>query len=166
MTALSALPHRGEPDTLADQASTAPAPPPTHLRPVPEGDTAPAESVPEAQPTPSPLDRVRTVAEREFRPPDIWSTDRPALSKLVAYGRHGQQVPDGGVARAAATAWSWFAALNAALGYARAWITERPSRTAVAAALVVLAALIPQTRAVLTVALWPAHTAIDLITDL
>ncbi|TLW89259.1 hypothetical protein FFT09_22760 [Saccharomonospora piscinae] len=167
---MSALPKRLT-DKLAGKAGREQADVRAHLHAVPEpaagsreDAAAPAttEPGPEVQPTPPGLlERARS----EFTPPDIWSEDRPALSKVVNYGRYGQQVPDEGAARAAATAWSWFAALNAAVSYAWQWVTERPSRTTIAVALVVLASLVPAARTALTVLLWPAHTAIELITD-
>ncbi len=167
MNPLSALPKRltGLTDKLAGKAArTEDQAKPTHLRPVADDGTVPGatEPGPAVQPAPpSLLERARS----EFTPPDIWSKGRPSLLDIVNHGRYGQQVPDEGMARTAARAWSWFAALNAAVAYAWQWVTERPSRTTIAVALVVLSTLVPAARAVLTVLLWPAHTAIELITD-
>lgn len=164
MNPLSALPKKltNITDKLAGKARTDERP--QHLRPVADDGTVPGatEAGPAVQPAPpSLLDRAKT----EFTPPDIWSKGRPSLLDVVNYGRYGQQVPDEGMARTAARAWSWFAALNAAVAYAWQWVTERPSRTTIAVVLVVLSTLVPAARAVLTVLLWPAHTAIELITD-
>lgn len=164
MNPLSALPKKltNVTDKLAGKARTDERP--QHLRPVADDGTVPGatEPGPAVQPAPpSLLERART----ELTPPDIWSKGRPSLLDVVNHGRYGQQVPDEGLARAAAKAWSWFAALNAAVAYVWQWVTERPSRTTIAVVLVVLSTLVPAARAVLTVLLWPAHTAIELITD-
>lgn len=163
---MSALPKKltDITDKLAGKAARANDHPP-HLRPVADDGTVPGATEPGPAVRPAPpslLERAR----QELTPPDIWSVDRPALSKIVNYGRYGQQVPDEGMARAAARAWSWFAVINAAVAYAWQWVTERPSRTTIAVALVVLSTLVPAARTALTVLLWPAHTAIELITDL
>lgn len=166
MKTLSALPKKltNLTDRLAGKAARANERPP-HLRPVADDGTVPGatEPGPAVRPAPPSLfERART----ELTPPDIWSKGRPSLLDIVNHGRYGQQVPDEGMARTAARAWSWFAALNAAVAYGWQWTTERPSRALITAALVVLAALVPQTRAVMTLLLWPAYTGIELITDL
>lgn len=164
---MSALPKRltDLTDRLAGKAArTEDQAKPTHLRPVADDGTVPGATDPGPAVRPAPPSLIER-ARAEFTPPDIWSADRPALSKLVNYGRYGQQVPDDGAARAAARAWSVFAALNAAAAYAWQWVTERPSRTTIALLLVVLASLVPAARAVLTVLAWPAHTAITVLTD-
>ncbi|MGW9310667.1 hypothetical protein ACWGPQ_21930 [Saccharomonospora azurea] len=161
---MSALPKKltGLTDKLAGKARSDERP--QHLRPVADDGTVPGatEPGPAVQPAPpSLLERARS----EFTPPDIWSRGRPSLLDVVNHGRYGQQVPDEGLARAAAKAWSWFAALNAAVAYVWQWVTERPSRTTIAVGLVVLASLVPTARAALTVLLWPAHTVIEILTD-
>lgn len=164
MNPLSALPKKltGLTDKLAGKARSDERP--QHLRPVADDGTVPGATEPGPAVRPAPPSLFER-ARAEFTPPDIWSKGRPSLLDVVNHGRYGQQVPDEGLARAAAKAWSWFAALNAAVAYVWQWVTERPSRTTIAVALVVLASLVPTARAALTVLLWPAHTAIELITD-
>lgn len=161
---MSALPKRLTDKLAGKAARTEDQAKPTHLRPVADDGTIPGTTEPGPAVRPAPpslLERAR----QELTPPDIWSKGRPSLLDVVNHGRYGQQVPDEGLARAAAKAWSWFAALNAAVAYAWQWVTERPSRTTIAVVLVVLASLVPAARTALTVLLWPAHTAIELITD-
>lgn len=164
MIALSALPERAQPQPdEVDQATTSTARP--HLTPVPDpGHTS--ETPSHAENVRNRMDAVTSRLRTEFTPPDVWSKPRPSLREITHYGRYGQQIPDDGLARAASVAWSWLATVNATVAYAWQWVTERPSRTTVALVLVTLAALVPTTRAVLTVLLWPAHTGIELITNL
>jgi hypothetical protein len=98
-------------------------------------------------------------------PPDIVTEDQPSLRKLHEYGRSGQQVPDKGVLRTVSRVWSLFAIYHAARGALRGWLMARPARAAVFLALLVTTALIPDGRRVLTLALWPAHTAIARLTN-
>ncbi|MFE5565995.1 hypothetical protein ACFQ68_13495 [Amycolatopsis japonica] len=164
-----------------DVEKTIPIPairPDTHLSVVPPPDTTgatgPVEDVtggPDGGG--SPVDRARSWTEGVakpwakdlFGPPDIATQDRPSLQKLRRYGKENTQTPDVPVLRAASQAWSWIAMYHAARGYTRAWLMERPVRAVVFLALLITASLLPGTRAVLTVLLWPAHTAIELLTN-
>ncbi|OLZ51679.1 hypothetical protein BS329_15555 [Amycolatopsis coloradensis] len=108
------------------------------------------------------LPRCRSM----FVPPDFITQDRPSLKKVHAYGKHGQQVPDEGLLRLVARAWSWFAMYHEGRGALRGWLMSNPSRACVFVALLITTALIPEGRMVLTWLLWPAHTVIELLTDL
>ncbi|MBE1580474.1 hypothetical protein ACFORH_43085 [Amycolatopsis roodepoortensis] len=121
----------------------------------------------------SPVDRAKAWTEDVakpwakdlFGPPDIATKDRPSLQKLRRYGKENTQTPNVPVLRAASQAWSWIAMYHAARGYTRAWLMERPVRAVVFLALLITASLLPGTRTVLTVLLWPAHTVIELLTN-
>jgi hypothetical protein len=165
----------------APATATGPATPPAPPVPLAEQtipnltvvrpDTPQPPPVP-AEPVPSNQDKAKawltgTAApwtREAFVPPDIVRHDRPSLQKLHSYGKDGTQTVDGPL-RLISRAWSWFAMYHAARGYTRAWLIERPIRGVVFATLVIIAAIIPETRAVLTIALWPAHQVIELITD-
>lgn len=148
-----------------------------HLSPVPD---APAEQItPEpTEPAEDPSgeqtestswqDWAFDVADqaREFvTPPDVWTQDRPSLGKVYRYARYSEQLPPTGPARVAAIAYSGVAVSVHALAYTAAWLFERPSRAAIFAGLVTLAAVFSPTRMVLTVLLTPAYYLIELITN-
>jgi len=151
--------------------------PDTHLSVVPaSGTTGPAgddADGPGRAGAGSPVDRAKAWAEDTakpwlrdtFSPPDIATKDQPSLQKIRRYGKENTQTPDVPVLRAVSEAWSWIAMYHAARGYTRAWLMERPVRAVVFLALLITASLLPGTRAVLTVLLWPAHTAIELLTN-
>uniref|UniRef100_UPI003F49083E hypothetical protein n=1 Tax=Amycolatopsis sp. CA-293810 TaxID=3239926 RepID=UPI003F49083E len=140
--------------------------------PGPAGNTANATEAEDTGPG-SLVDRAKTWSEDTakpwakgmFGPPDIATKDRPSLQKLRRYGKDNPQTPDVPVLRAASQAWSWIAMYHAARGYTRAWLMERPVRAVVFIALLITASLLPGTRTVLTVLLWPAHTVIELLTN-
>jgi hypothetical protein len=153
------------------------APPPTPLTPAAER-TIPTLTVirPGTEPpTPAPATpaSVKSWATGTaapwlsgmFLPPDIVKQDRPSLQKIHRYGKGGTQTLDNGPLRLVSRAWSWFALYHTARGYLRGWLMERPVRGVVFTTLVITAAYIPETRAVLTVVLWPAHEVIDLLTN-
>lgn len=79
-----------------------------------------------------------------FTPPDVWSQDRPSLSKLWAYASRGDWTTDTGAPRRAGQAYAaLFAFPLTAFAYFAAWVAERPSRLAAATALVVLITQFP-----------------------
>lgn len=99
--------------------------------------------------------RTATTRVREFvTPPDIVHKPRPSLKDLLTYGQENTHVPDGGVLRAAAQAWSYIALVQAARGYLRAWLWERASRAGIVLALLVVFFLTPPGYAVLAGLTW------------
>lgn len=73
-------------------------------------------------------------------PPDVWSTDRPSLSKAWAYAARGEWTREDGLPRRAGQAYAFAAVPVIGLLYLLAWVVERPARLAAAALLVVLLA--------------------------
>ncbi|MGW8527027.1 hypothetical protein [Nocardiopsis sp. NPDC055824] len=74
-------------------------------------------------------ERLGAWARDSFVPPEIWSQDRPSLSKQFAYAREGAWGPQQGWARKGAIAAFFAVSLpTSAAAYALEWIGERPSR--------------------------------------
>ncbi|UJW36947.1 hypothetical protein L3Q67_45110 (plasmid) [Saccharothrix sp. AJ9571] len=160
-TAAAPTPHPAEqtiPNLMIVRDGTAPVP-------APEAEVSVSRVAELKAKASAKLDPLAKKSRELVVPPDIVTKDLPSLAKIREYGRAGTAVPETGPLRAASKTWSWFAMYHAARGYLRAWLMQRPSRAAVFLALVVLAALIPATRVVLTVLLWPAHQVIELITN-
>jgi hypothetical protein len=177
---MSALPDT----TPSTPAATEPAVPPQaeqdeqprHLRsvdpaevtteiPVIADDTRPdaTAEAPTDDTTPGAAQRVKGIAKlvtATFTPGSGLYTDRsPSVKEVWHYGRRGSQAPEAGWARRATTGYGMFAAANKTATRTWDWIVENPSRFAVMAVLIVLAALFPPTRVVLHLLLWPLHAA-------
>ncbi|MEQ7125334.1 hypothetical protein ABN034_12515 [Actinopolymorpha sp. B11F2] len=63
-----------------------------------------------------------------FRPPDVWSTDRPSLRKQLNYARYGVQHPEGGPLRVFSLLFAYVGLIPQACLYLLAWVAERPGR--------------------------------------
>jgi hypothetical protein len=63
-----------------------------------------------------------------FRPPDVWSTDRPSLAKQFRYARYGVQHPAGGPLRLLSITFALAGVVIQAGLYYAAWVAERPAR--------------------------------------
>lgn len=105
-------------------------------------------------------ERLATWGRNSFTPPEIWSTDRPSLSKQLAYARKGLWGPAKGWHRKAAIAAFWGVSFPTSVAaYAIEWIGERPARWVTALVLLSLAYQIPYVPEVLGVLLrvpaWP-----------
>ncbi|OLT26578.1 hypothetical protein BJF83_20660 [Nocardiopsis sp. CNR-923] len=89
-------------------------------------------------------ERLGRWAKESFVPPEIWSTDRPSLSKQLAYAREGAWGPKKGWHRTAAQVAFWGVSFpTSAAAYAIEWIGERPSRWVVALILLSLLYQLP-----------------------
>lgn len=100
-----------------------------------------------------------------INPPDLWNEDRPALAKQLNYARYTEQLPRKGLVRNLAIGYTAVAGAFNARDDTKTWIRERPARALVFTVLLVLAALFPPTRALLTVLLTPTHFVVELITN-
>ncbi|MEU4286351.1 hypothetical protein [Nocardiopsis dassonvillei] len=150
-------PRRPPAPTASERA---PAPPPKEPVPasgqvaVVEEDTGPVKVGPGLG------ERLGGWARESFVPPEIWSQDRPSLSKQYAYARDGAWGPKEGWARKAAIVAFWGVSLpTSAAAYGLEWIGERPSRWITALVLLSLTWQIPYAPEVLGVLVripaWP-----------
>lgn len=98
-------------------------------------------------------------------PPDIVRHDRPGLGKLWRHARYGSYAAGNHVTRALGVTYALFALMYTAWVYVKAWIAERPTRAAIAAVVLTVAAATPLGRDVLTVALWLPAQLIHLLTN-
>ncbi|OLT12965.1 hypothetical protein BJF79_03430 [Actinomadura sp. CNU-125] len=88
-------------------------------------------------------DGIRGIAAG-FSPPDIWSTDRPALRDVWAYAARGDWTRDGGAPRRVGQAYALLIALPVVgLAYGVAWAAERGTRLIALIVLIVLLAQVP-----------------------
>ena len=89
-------------------------------------------------------ERLGKWARESFTPPEIWSEDRPSLSKQLAYAREGLWGPKKGWHRTAAQVAFWGVSFpTSAAAYAIEWVGERPSRWITALVLISLAYQLP-----------------------
>ncbi|MFE3457403.1 hypothetical protein ACFXKD_07630 [Nocardiopsis aegyptia] len=105
-------------------------------------------------------ERLGGWARASFVPPQIWSEDRPSLSKQLRYAREGAWGPRAGWHRTAAQVAFWGVSFpTSAAAYAIEWVGERPSRWVVALVLISLAyqlPYVPETVALLVrIPAWP-----------
>ncbi|RKR98978.1 hypothetical protein DFP74_6699 [Nocardiopsis sp. Huas11] len=159
-------PDTDAPAQASDQgrAPVAMTAPPAPER-APEPPAAPAETDPAEEEVPVKVgpglgERLGGWARASFVPPQIWSEDRPSLSKQLAYAREGLWGPKTGWHRTAAQAAFWGVSFpTSAAAYAIEWVGERPSRWVVALVLISLAyqlPYVPETVAVLIrIPAWP-----------
>ncbi|MEU0493750.1 hypothetical protein ABZ249_31370 [Nocardiopsis sp. NPDC006139] len=145
----------GDPTTTAEVPAEAdgPAPAPTAKKkekkeaPVPAAADRGAADQGEEGPVkvgPGIGERLGAWARASFTPPEIWSTDRPSLSKQLRYAREGLWGPAKGWHRTAAIVCFWAVSFPTSVAaYALEWIGERPSRWVVALVLISLAYQVP-----------------------
>ncbi|MEQ7007674.1 hypothetical protein ABN028_15980 [Actinopolymorpha sp. B17G11] len=81
-----------------------------------------------------------------FRPPDVWSKDRPSLRRLFAYARWGVQHPANGPLRGLSITYAVVGFVVQAGLYYAAWLVERPARLVAGYVLVALLMQIPPVR--------------------
>ena len=99
----------------------------------------------------SPGAEGNTTSAGLFRPPDVWSTDRPSLRRQVAYARWGVQHPARGPLRAFSVAYAAVGLLLQAALYFAAWVVERPGRLVAGYALLAVLLQVPAVRDVAVV---------------
>lgn len=95
----------------------------------------------EPDPVPDEPAETATLGERlagwvgVFRPPEIWTDDRPALAKVAARAKRGEWTKADGAVRKAGVAYFRFVYVpTAAVTRYVDWLVERPSRLFVALA--------------------------------
>jgi len=98
-------------------------------------------------------------------PPDIVRQDRPSLGKMWRHARHGSYAAGNHITRVLGVTYALFALVYTAWQYLKAWVAERPTRAAIAAVVLTVAAATPLGRDVLTVALWLPAQLIHLLTN-
>lgn len=137
----------------SQEAAPAPAPDPGPTRaPSPDADAEPtqeADADVDVEPRPSMFARVaaafRSVEDGGtglFRFPELWSQSRPPLSEVWAYLREAPWTTTTGVWRMVGIGYSGVAFALVAFGYVLAWLAERPTRLALATALIFVGYLI------------------------
>ena len=107
-----------------------------------EADAAPGA----AQPAPAAGQRAEQAARFRdvFRPPDLWSEDRPApekVWKMALFGAWTDQTPGFDWIRAAGVAYGVFATALSLVLYGAQWVIQHPTRLGGALLIVVLAYL-------------------------
>lgn len=154
------------PDRAPDAVPAPQASPPAPAR-APEPPAATPEPAETAETEDAPVkvgpglgERLGRWARESFVPPEIWSTDRPSLSKQLRYAREGLWGPKKGWHRTAALLVFWGVSFpTSAAAYAIEWVGERPSRWITALVLISLAYQIPYVPEVLAVLIripaWP-----------
>lgn len=155
------VPAQASDQGRAPVATTAPPAPERSPEPSAAAETDPAET--EEAPVkvgPGLGERLGRWARESFLPPEIWSTDRPSLSKQLHYAREGLWGPKKGWHRTAAQVVFWAVSFPTSVAaYAIEWIGERPSRWITALVLISLAYQIPYVPEVLAVLIripaWP-----------
>lgn len=108
-----------------------------------QGDSAPIVDLDKAPDLATLSDRLAGVGSM-FTPPDIWSQDRPSLSKVWAYATRGGWTGDTGLPRRAGQVYALLVALPViAVCSLIEWSVERGSRMAAVIVLLVLLAQVP-----------------------
>lgn len=126
----------------------------------------PDTDLPAPNPPSSPTSRSRRVLQWLLTRLELVTQDRPSLAKVWRYGHYSEQLPPSGPARWASLAYLYGIALPVVtIAYGVAWVVERPSRFAIASAVLAAAAAWAPSRAVLTVLLSPLQLLLYLLTD-
>lgn len=117
-----------------------------------EGSGGSAQSQPGSAPDPGPDKHPETVTLSDrlggvvsgFTPPDIWSQDRPALSKVWAYAARGDWTGPDGAPRRVGQLYALLVAVPAvAVAYTLAWAAERGTRLTALIVLLILLSQVP-----------------------